>query len=77
GCRVCIDLCPYSAISFISQDGTGTARINEALCKGCGTCVAACPAAAIKARHFTDGQIYAEIVGLLHGSEHEVAEVTG
>lgn len=77
GCRVCINLCPYSAISFISQDGTGTARINEALCKGCGTCVAACPAAAIKARHFTDGQIYAEIVGLLHGSEHEVAEVKG
>ena len=77
GCRVCIDLCPYSAISFISQDGTGTARINEALCKGCGTCVAACPAAAIKARHFTDGQIYAEIVGLLYGSEHEVAQVTG
>jgi heterodisulfide reductase subunit A len=77
GCRVCINLCPYSAISFISQDGTGTARINEALCKGCGTCVAACPAAAIKARHFTDGQIYAEIVGLLHGSEHEAAEVTG
>ena len=77
GCRVCIDLCPYTAISFISQDGTGTARINEALCKGCGTCVAACPAAAIKARHFTDGQIYAEIVGLLHGSEQKVAEVTG
>jgi heterodisulfide reductase subunit A len=77
GCRVCIDLCPYTAISFISQDGTGTARINEALCKGCGTCVAACPAAAIKARHFTDGQIYAEIVGLLQGSKHEVAEVTG
>jgi len=77
GCRVCIDLCPYTAISFISQDGTGTARINEALCKGCGTCVAACPAAAIKARHFTDGQIYAEIVGLLHGSEQKVAEATG
>lgn len=77
GCRICIDLCPYTAISFISQDGTGTARINEALCKGCGTCVAACPAAAIKARHFTDGQIYAEIGGLLHGSEQEVAEVIG
>ena len=77
GCRVCIDLCPYTAISFISQDGTGTARINEALCKGCGTCVAACPAAAIKARHFTDAQIYAEIVGLLHGSQQKVAEVTG
>ncbi len=77
GCRVCIHLCPYSAISFVSEDDTGTARINEALCKGCGTCVAACPAGAIKARHFTDGQIFAEIVGLLRGSEREVAEVTG
>ena len=77
GCRVCIDLCPYTAISFISQDGTGTARINEALCKGCGTCVAACPAAAIKARHFTDAQIYAEITGLLRGSQQKLAEATG
>jgi heterodisulfide reductase subunit A len=76
GCRICINLCPYTAISFISQDGGGVARINEALCKGCGTCVAACPAGAIKARHFTDGQIYAEIEGLLQGSGRKVAEVT-
>ncbi len=72
GCKVCISLCPYSAISFISHDGTGVARVNEALCKGCGTCVAACPAAAIEARHFTDRQIYAEIEGLLHGSREKV-----
>jgi heterodisulfide reductase subunit A len=69
GCKVCIPLCPYSAISFISHDGTGVALVNEALCKGCGTCVAACPAGAIKARHFTDKQIYAEIEGLLRGTE--------
>jgi heterodisulfide reductase subunit A len=73
GCKVCISLCPYSAISFISHNGTGVARVNEALCKGCGTCVAACPAAAIEARHFTDRQIYAEIEGLLHGSREKVA----
>jgi heterodisulfide reductase subunit A len=76
GCRVCINLCPYTAISFISQDGGGVARINEALCKGCGTCVAACPAGAITARHFTDEQIYAEIEGLLQSAEREPAEAT-
>ncbi len=75
GCKVCIPLCPYSAISFISHDGTGVAQVNEALCKGCGTCVAACPAAAITARHFSDGQIYAEIEGLLVGSRREIEEV--
>jgi heterodisulfide reductase subunit A len=72
GCRVCIPLCPYSAISFFSHNGTGVARVNEALCKGCGTCVAACPAGAITARHFTDQQIVAEIEGLLHSLEQEV-----
>jgi heterodisulfide reductase subunit A len=41
------------------------ARVVEALCKGCGTCVAACPASAIVGSGFTDDQIYAEIGGLL------------
>jgi heterodisulfide reductase subunit A len=39
--------------------------VNEALCKGCGTCVAACPAEAIRARHFADEQILAELQALL------------
>jgi heterodisulfide reductase subunit A len=63
GCRTCISLCPYSAISF-PEDGK-TASINDVLCKGCGVCVAACPAGAITGRHFTDKQILAEIEGLL------------
>jgi heterodisulfide reductase subunit A len=63
GCRTCISLCPYSAISF-PEDGK-TASINDVLCKGCGVCVAACPAGAITGRHFTDNQILAEIEGLL------------
>ncbi len=65
GCKTCISLCPYTAISFIARNGTGVAEINEALCKGCGTCVAACPAGAITARHFSDRQLLAEIEGLL------------
>ncbi len=36
-----------------------------ALCKACGTCVAACPSGAIKGRHFTDAQICAQIEGVL------------
>ena len=62
GCKTCIPLCPYTAISFIEEEKV--VRVNEALCKGCGTCVAACPAGAITARHFSDWQIMAEIEGL-------------
>jgi heterodisulfide reductase subunit A len=40
-------------------------EINPALCQGCGTCVAACPAGAITGTGFSDEQIYAQIDGLL------------
>ena len=63
GCKTCLDLCPYAAISFDQADGT--ARINDALCKGCGTCVAACPASAITGAGFTDAQVLAELEGML------------
>ena len=63
GCKVCVPLCPYTAISF--DDEKTLAEINDVLCKGCGVCVAACPAAAITARHFTDQQILGELEALL------------
>ena len=65
GCRICIGLCPYSAIEFVSMNGRGVSRVNEALCKGCGTCVSACPSGAATQRGFVDRQIYAEIEGAL------------
>ena len=63
GCKVCLALCPYNAITF--DEEKTVAEISDILCKGCGVCVAACPAAAITGRHFTDKQIVAEIEGLL------------
>ena len=63
GCKICLNLCPYGAITF--DEEKDVARINDVLCKGCGVCVAACPSGAIKGHHFTDKQIFAEIEGLL------------
>jgi heterodisulfide reductase subunit A len=63
GCRICQLLCPYSAITF--DEEKEVSNINEALCKGCGVCVAACPSGAIVGRHFTTGQLMAEIEGAL------------
>ncbi len=63
GCKSCVPLCPYTAISF--DEATRKARINEALCKGCGTCVASCPSGSIRQHLFEDDQIFNEIAGVM------------
>jgi heterodisulfide reductase subunit A len=63
GCRTCLMVCPYEAIT--RDDEKGVAVINDALCKGCGTCVAACPSGAIKQWGFESEQIIAEIGAVL------------
>lgn len=63
GCRLCVSVCPYHAISFNLEHNAS--NINAVLCRGCGTCVTACPAGAITGHHFTNEQIMAEIEGVL------------
>ena len=63
GCKICNNLCPYSAIEFLAEKKVS--HVNEALCKGCGTCVAACPSSAMTGHGFTDAQILAELDGIM------------
>ena len=63
GCKSCVSLCPYNAISF--DEITKKAKINEALCKGCGTCAGACPSGSIVQNLFEDSEIFSEIKGVL------------
>ncbi len=63
GCKSCIPLCPYTAISLAADKQK--AFINEALCKGCGVCVAACPSGSIGQNLFEDEQLLSEVEGVL------------
>lgn len=63
-CGTCVSICPYSAVSFISEDARmfpGKTEINPALCKGCGLCVASCRSGAIRLNGFDNNQILAQI----------------
>jgi heterodisulfide reductase subunit A len=63
GCKTCIALCPYLAIT--ADDEKRIAVVESALCKGCGTCAAACPAGAAQQQGYTDRQVMAELAGAL------------
>ena len=73
GCAVCVDHCPFGAISVVSADGGQPAAvIDPAACKGCGGCVPACPEDAIDLKGYTDAQVRAMIDGLLAGDASTV-----
>ena len=53
-CMTCVHVCPYMA-PRINEDNK--AEVQGAMCMGCGSCTAECPAKAITLRHFLDIQI--------------------
>ena len=64
GCAMCVQVCPYEAISL---DAKGKAVVNEVLCEGCGTCSATCLRAAIKVKNSTPQQVHEMIKACLGG----------
>ena len=61
-CGICVEICPYSAPSFIKEGRfAGKAEINPVLCKGCGLCVASCRSGALNLKGFEERQIMAMI----------------
>lgn len=69
GCALCLDVCPYQALSLevIEKQGQTNKKIHAdpALCKGCGLCAATCPKGGIIVHGFTPEQLQAQVDSLL------------
>jgi len=63
GCGMCVEVCPYDALSL--KDGK--VEVNEVLCEGCGTCQATCLRAAINVKNTTPSQVHEMIRASLGG----------
>jgi heterodisulfide reductase subunit A-like polyferredoxin len=71
GCLTCLRICPFE-VPVMQAEAAGIGRlqgaayIEPAVCQGCGSCAAECPAKAIELMHFTDLQLQAKAHALLH-----------
>jgi heterodisulfide reductase subunit A-like polyferredoxin len=69
GCLTCVRICPFDVPQV--QPATagvggvaGAAFIEPSVCRGCGVCVAECPAKAITLAHYGDDQILVKLEAL-------------
>ncbi len=72
GCALCIDVCPFNAITLVERqpeeeggDVTKYITVNNVLCKGCGICQATCPKRGVVIQGFTMDQISSQIEAAL------------
>lgn len=71
GCALCVDVCPYNAITLVErnpgsdEDEGLIIRVNKAQCKGCGLCQGTCPKRGVHVSGFTMQQISAQIQAAL------------
>ncbi|RKZ01193.1 MAG: hypothetical protein DRQ10_02610, partial [Candidatus Hydrothermota bacterium] len=68
-CGLCVQVCPYSAVSLVEKKVMGhvklVAEVNPVLCKGCGACTATCRPNAIDLAGFTNAEILNAEYGLI------------
>jgi heterodisulfide reductase subunit A len=68
GCALCLDVCPYDALTLEGTVGGEEGwhlLVSPVRCKGCGNCQATCPKDAINVGGFSIRQLKAQVDAIL------------
>lgn len=70
GCALCVDVCPYHAITLMERTGDDGQNhklisINKAHCKGCGLCQGTCPKRGVSVAGFSLKQLESQVEAAL------------
>ena len=71
GCALCVDVCPYNAITLLEKPAVENVEpgkiisVNKAQCKGCGLCQGTCPKRGVHVSGFTMKQVSSQIAAAL------------
>ena len=69
GCGACAPACTYNAIELRDTKQGKKAEVIPVLCKGCGLCNSKCPTGAIQLKHYTDEEIFGQILAGLNAGK--------
>lgn len=61
GCGICVEDCPFEALSLMPYGKKMISVNNPSKCHGCGICASSCPRGASELIHFDDSEIFSQI----------------
>ncbi len=71
GCGACATACTYNTVELHDTKQGRKAAVVPVLCKGCGLCNSKCPTGAIQLKHYTDEELFSQILaGLYKNGDH-------
>ena len=62
GCSLCVDACPYGAISIADRPSGTMVEIDNSACMRCGACTGVCPTSSLERSFLPDDDLRARLV---------------
>ena len=76
GCHLCVDACPYGAISISDRPSGTMVEIDHGACMRCGACTGVCPTSSLERSFLPDDELRARLSGVVSAAPGTVLVLT-